>query len=191
MSSAESKPREAPVPPGEWVVVGAVTGAHGVRGEVKVLPTGERPGRLGELEAVTLVLRGGQRISARIVGYRPYEGKGVALLTFEGYADRTAAGALTGARLLVRPEESPRLPEGDYYEWQIVGLQVVTTDGRDLGVVEEVLRTGANDVYVTSECLLPATAEVIKEIDLPGRRMVVEPVPGLLNGEERGVRSEE
>jgi 16S rRNA processing protein RimM len=182
MSSAESRPREAPLPPGEWVVVGTVTGTHGVRGEVKVRPTGEQPGRLGELETATLVLRGGRRLSARVTSYRPYEGKGVDLLAFEGYADRTAAEALVGAHLLVRPEESPRLEEGEYYEWQILGLRVVTTDGRDLGVVEEVLRTGANDVYVTSECLLPATAEVVKEIDLAGRRMVIEAVPGLLDG---------
>jgi len=175
MSSAESKPREAPPPSGEWVVVGTVTGTHGVRGEVKVLPTGERPGRLSELETVTLALRGGRRASARITGYRPYEGKGVDLLAFEGYPDRTAAEALVGAHLLVRPE-------GEYYEWQIIGLHVVTTDGRDLGVVEEVLRTGANDVYVTSECLLPATAEVVKEIDLAAGRMVIEAVPGLLEG---------
>ena len=168
--------------PGDWVVVGTVTGVHGVRGEVKVLPTGERPGRLGELKSVTLALKSGRRVPARVVGYRPYEGKGVDLLIFEGYADRTAAGALTGAQVLVEAGESPPPPEGEFYEWQIVGLQVFTTDGRDLGAVEEVLHTGANDVYVTPEGLLPATAEVIKEIDLTARRIVVEPVPGLLDG---------
>lgn len=185
MSSAESRPRDlpqrAPIPPGDWVVVGTVVGPHGVRGEVKVLPATDRPGRLGELESVTLSLRGGRQVLARVVNYRPYEGKGVDLLTFEGYANRTTAATLTGAHLLVKPEESPPLSEGEYYEWQLIGLRAITTDGRDLGVVEEILRTGANDVYVTSECLLPATAEVIKEIDLQARRIVVEPVPGLLD----------
>jgi 16S rRNA processing protein RimM len=188
MSSAESRPRElpqrAPIPPGDWVVVGTVVGPHGVRGEVKVRPAADRPGRLGELPSVTLALRGGRQVLARVSGYRPYEGKGVELLSFEGYADRTAAAALTGAHLLVRPEDSPALPEGEFYEWQLIGLRAVTTDGRDLGAVEEVLRTGANDVYVTSRGLLPATADVIKEIDLQARRIVVVPVPGLLDGSD-------
>ena len=188
MSSAESRPPEgspAPPPsPDDWVVVGTVTGVHGVRGEVKVAPTADRPGRLGELSSVTLALPDGRRFEACIVGYRPYEGKGVDLLIFEGFGDRTKAAALRGAQLLVGPGESPPPPEGEYYEWQIVGLPVVTTDGRDLGPVEEVLRTGANDVYVTRECLVPATADVIRSIDLQAGRIVIEPVPGLLEDAE-------
>ena len=169
---------------GDWVVAGTVVGIHGVRGEVKVAPEADRPGRLGELESVTVRLQDGRNLTTRVIGYRPYEGKGVDLLLLEGYDDRTKAATLRGAQLLVRQGDSPPLPEGEYYEWQIVGLPVVTTDGRDLGPVEEVLRTGANDVYVTRECLLPATAEVIRSIDLEAGRIVIEPVPGLLDGGE-------
>jgi len=165
------------------VVVGTVVGAHGVRGEVKVAPTAERPGRLGELRSVTLQLPDGRRWEARIVSHRTQEGKGVDLLRFEGYEDRTKAGALRGAQLLLAPEDTPSLPEGEYYEWQLVGAEVVTTDGRELGPVEEILRTGANDVLVTRAGLLPVTADVIRSIDLGARRIVIEPLPGLLDGE--------
>jgi len=195
MSSGRSRPpkptRAAVPPPGDWVIVGTVTAPHGVRGEVRVLPTAERPGRLCDLRTVTLALPNGRLLPVRLVGHRAHQGQGVDLLSFEGYTDRTAAESLRGALLLVAPGESPPLPEGEYYEWQIVGLRVVTTHGRELGVVEQVLRTGANDVYAVGEHLLPATAEVVKQINLAEQTMVVEPMPGLLDGEEREARSEE
>lgn len=184
MSSGVSRRPEGPSAAflgDEWVVVGVVRGPHGIRGEVKVAPTADRLERLGELTRVTLALRNGKQVETRVQAYRPYEGKGVGLMIFEGYADRTAAETLRGARLLVPSSESPPLPEGEYYEWQLIGLQVITTDGRGLGVVEEILQTGANDVYVTAQCLVPATADVIKCIDLEAGKIIVEPMAGLLN----------
>ncbi|MGQ9730533.1 MAG: ribosome maturation factor RimM [Candidatus Zipacnadales bacterium] len=165
----------------KWVTVGVVVGPHGIRGEVKVISQTERPGGLVQVRQVTLALPNRPLQAARIVGHRRYEGKGVELIAFEGITNRSAAEALRGARLMVRKEDSPPLPAGEYYDWQILGLQVETTDGRALGVIEEILRTGANDVYVTSACLVPATAEFIQEIDLEQRRVVVVPVPGLLD----------
>jgi 16S rRNA processing protein RimM len=180
MSSAGSRRPDGAA--GDWVVVGAVVGVHGVRGEVRVAPTAERPGRLGELRSVRLALPDGRTIEARIIDYRPYEGKGVGLLRFEGYEDRTKAGALRGAQLLVPPEASPPLPPGEYYEWQLVGLMAVTVDGRELGPVEEILQTGANDVFVTRTCLIPVIPDVIRSVDLPGGRIVVEPLEGMIDG---------
>jgi len=136
---------------------------------------------LGQLTNVTLALPSSKRVPSRVRSYRPYEGKSVGLVVFEGYADRTTAKSLIGAHVLIPPHQSPPLPEGEYYEWQLIGLRVTTTDGRDLGAVEEILRTGANDVYVTSQCLVPATAEVIKDIDLDSGTMLIEPLPGLLD----------
>ncbi len=164
-----------------WVIVGRITGPHGVRGEVRVAPQTDFPERLLELAEVTLRMPGGQLSTLAVTGARPNVGKGTVLLALEGYASRTEAEALRGALVLVRAEESPVLPEGQYYEWQIVGLKVVTTEGRELGVVREVIHTGANDVYVTDVCLLPAIDRVIKEVDLSAGRIVVEPLPGLLD----------
>jgi 16S rRNA processing protein RimM len=169
---------------GDWVIAGMVVGLHGVRGEVKVVPTAERPGRLAALGAVTLRLPNGKLQEAQVVSYRPYEGKGVDLIVFEGYEDRTRARDLTNAQLLVKADECPPLPEGEYYDWQIVGLQVVTVGGRELGSVEEVLHTGANDVYVTPAGLLPATGETVKQIDLAAGRIIVDPLPGMLDGSD-------
>jgi 16S rRNA processing protein RimM len=167
--------------PDGWVVVGRITGAHGVRGEVRVVPETDFPERLARLRNVTLLLADGVLQQVRIASGRPHTGKGTVLLALDGVTTRTDAEGFRGALLLVRPSESPSLSDGQYYEWQIIGLRAVTGEGRDLGVVREVIHTGANDVYVTDRCLLPAVEGVIKQVDLTAGRMVVEPLPGLLD----------
>ena len=186
-SSAQSRPPDGgdqagPGPaPDDAVVVGRITGPHGLRGEVKVVPETDFPERLTELGHATLLLLDGQLKPVSVVSGRPHVGKGTVLLRFEGVTDRTDADAFRGALIVVRPEESPALPEGHYYDWQILGLHVVTEDERDLGTVREVIHTGANDVYVTDTCLLPAIETVIKRVDLSAGRMVVELLPGLVD----------
>jgi 16S rRNA processing protein RimM len=80
------------------------------------------------------------------------------------------------------------LPRGQFFWHQIIGLTVETADGRQLGRVEDVLRTGANDVYVVrgdlGEVLVPAIAPVVKRIDPDGGRLVVELIPGMLPRED-------
>lgn len=98
---------------------------------------------------------------------------------------RDAARALIGQALYVPEAEAVALPKGEYFVHQIVGLTVVTTAGEALGTVAEVLETGSNDVYAVrgprGEVMIPALKEVIKEVDLAAGRMVVDPLPGLLD----------
>ena len=83
--------------------------------------------------------------------------------------------------------DPPDLPDDEYAIHDLEGLQVVTTEGLDLGRLIEVLRTGANDVYVVrrrgrkQDVLIPAIADVVREVNLKSRLMVVEPLPGLLD----------
>jgi 16S rRNA processing protein RimM len=97
------------------------------------------------------------------------------------------AVALFGELLYIHRDDATRLPRGSYYEHDVVGLRVEATDGRQLGEVAEVLRTGANDVYVVrgdlGEVLIPAVRHVVKRVDVPGGRILVELIPGLLPGE--------
>ncbi len=176
-----AQPRAVPTVPDGWVIVGRITGAHGVRGEVRVAPETDFPERLIELGEATLLLPDGKLKRVRVSGGRPHTAKAAVLLALGGFSTRTEADTLKGALVLARYEDSPVLPEGQYYEWQILGLRVVTADGRDLGIVQEVIHTGANDVYATEVCLLPAIGQVIKDVDLPAGRMVVELPPGLLD----------
>jgi 16S rRNA processing protein RimM len=102
--------------------------------------------------------------------------------------DRSVAGALRGAYLYVPESEAVTLPPGEFFVHQIVGLTVVTLGGEVLGTIEDVLQTGSNDVYVVRqdgpdgrEVLLPATKEVVREVDLDSKTMRVELLPGLVD----------
>lgn len=160
------------------VQVGKVLGAHGLRGLLRVLPLTDVPGRHETLKEV--MVRTARTAQVYKVERATPAQKGLWLVRLEGISDRTQAETLRGAELFVREADLPELPEGQYYVHQILGLKVITTGGRELGPVTEVLPTGANDVYVTSAGLLPATEEVIKEIDLEAGTMTVEPLPGML-----------
>jgi 16S rRNA processing protein RimM len=112
-------------------------------------------------------------------------GRGFVLLELDGVGDRTAAEALRGARLLVRAEDLPPAAPDEFYWHEVVGCRVETTAGRALGIVEEVLATGLNDVWVVRdgerEHLIPVIADVVRSIDTGARRIVIEPLPGLLD----------
>lgn len=174
------------------VQVGRILGPHGLRGLVRVLPLTDVPDRHRTLKQVMVrVGASGTSAPTRVAPTRRLEqvmtieraepsGKGLWLVKFEGIEDRTAAEKLKGGEMFIRDEDLPPLPEGQYYVHQVIGLQVRTVDGRDLGPVTDVLQTGANDVYVTAAGLLPATDEVIKEVDLQAGTMRVDPLPGML-----------
>lgn len=162
------------------VLIGIVVGAHGVRGEVRVHPETDFPERFTRLEQVWLAPPHGEARLIRVLGARPHTGKGQVLLRLEGVQDREAVEALRGAGLYLRESELWPLPPGQYWEFQLVGLRVVTEEGRDLGPITAILRTGANDVYETPLALIPAVPTVVREVDLPGQRVVVGWVEGLL-----------
>lgn len=163
--------------PQDHVVVGRVAGAWGVRGVLTVIPFVDKREQLAPGRAVTVAAERRTIESAR------WRSK-VVHLKLSGIDDRESALALRNQFIIVPTGELEPLAEGQYYRFQIIGLAVSTTQGEPLGSVTEVLPTGANDVYVVrgdrGEILVPATDEVIKEIDLEAGRMVIEELPGLI-----------
>jgi 16S rRNA processing protein RimM len=111
-------------------------------------------------------------------------GRGM-LVALAGVHDRTAATALTGMRLLVRAADLPATAPGEFYHHELHGFAMTTTDGRALGTIAETFSTGTNDVWVVRdggrEHLIPIIADVVREIDRAGRRVVIEAMPGLLD----------
>ena len=109
--------------------------------------------------------------------------------------DAKAATPTTNAYLEVEEEILPPLGEDEFYHFQLIGLAVQTLSGAELGYIKDILPTGANDVYVVSgdarDILLPATAEVIKDVDLTEGIVTVDPIPGLVpeQAEQRQRRS--
>ncbi|MCL6451862.1 MAG: ribosome maturation factor RimM [Acetobacteraceae bacterium] len=174
------------------IAVGQVVAPHNPRGEVRVLPLTDFPERfLRTARVFVCPPGGGEPVPLRVEAARLH--RGMVLLKLEGCGDMAAAERLRGSMLKVPEEELVPLEPGRYYVFQIVGLEVFTASGQCLGRVEEVLQTGANDVYVVRgrrggrpvEVLLPALREVVRRVDLEAGRLVVELPPGLLGEGER------
>ena len=164
------------------ILIGFVVGAFGVRGEVRVRLETDFPEQLAGKQEIQLRSPDGKIVARRIEEVRlPPDHPDVACVRFEDAKTREDALALKGWELRIFRDQLAELPEGKFYIHDVVGLEVFTTDGRSLGKVTEVLRQPANDVYVTAQALIPAIKSVVVEIDIPGGKMVIRPVPGLLD----------
>jgi len=160
------------------LVVGRILAPHGVKGEVEVEILTDFPDRFSSLKTVCL----GEALERVVLeGHRPRNNR--LLLKLGGYEGREQAATLRGKLIYVPLEEAMPLEEDEYYLYQVLGLQVWTTEGEFLGRVDEVLSTRCNDVYLVSdgaqEVLIPAISSVVKEVDLDGGRLIVRLMEGL------------
>ncbi|MCY3569145.1 MAG: ribosome maturation factor RimM [Chloroflexi bacterium] len=170
--------REERMPRDGYRAVGVVERPRGLNGELKALPLTDFPERF---EPGARVFVGGL---ARRVARANWQ-KGRVYLFLEGVGDRESAERLRGELIEVPEAERPSVDEPFWYLDEIEGLKVVGVDGRELGTVREVLRTGANDVYVVErggerDLLVPALADVVVEIDTSAGVMTVDLPDGLL-----------
>ena len=154
----------------------------GVHGELKVRLLTDIPNRFSELETIYV---GASHAPYPIQSVRPYKGEMI-VLKFKGIDDANAAEPLRNQELSIPLSELAKLPPDSYYQHDILGLQVLTLDGQDLGQIVEIIVTGSNDVYsiknpAGSQVLIPAIKDVIKQIDLIRRTMHIDPLPGLLD----------
>ena len=169
-----ARPRRSPLDRGTpgYVAVGRIGAPRGVRGDVKVLPLTDFPERFRP--GASLWVRG-----HRHEVQRSRWSRGLVYLGLSDIDSRDAAREMTGALLEVPEGDLTPLPEGQYYRFQIIGLEVCTPEGSSLGRVAEILPTGSNDVYIVRggprELLIPAIEDVVREVDLEGGRLVVEP----------------
>lgn len=171
-------PRRASVPAPDYIVIGRVTRAHGLRGQVIVAYETDWPERFLGLARVFL---GDANLPIGVAAARLTPRH--ALLSLIGVETRSEAETLRGLWVKVPAAEARALAQGEFFVHQVVGLAVVTQAGELIGRVQEVLFTGANDVYIiqtaTGEMLLPAVDDVIHEVNLAEGRMVVSVPPGL------------
>lgn len=172
--------------PEEKVTIGFVSRVRGVGGEVMVSPLTDNLKRFGQLGKVFILLA--EKYHAYDVERSSIIGDRVSI-KLSGVNAPEDARSLVGCYLEVEKKEVPPLPKGQYYVFDIVGLKVKNIQGEDLGVIKEVIRYPANDVYVIShmekELDLPATKEIIKTIDLKNKVMVIQPLPGLWDQKNR------
>lgn len=163
-----------------FLVVGKLRRPHGVRGELVMEVITGFPERLRS--GVTVYVGDHHKVE-RI---RSCRSNGATLLVaFDSYRDPETSGTLRNQYVYVRADDRPPLPEGEYYHHQLLGLQVVSDEGRVLGKLVEILDTGANDVYIVrpergTDILLPAIGSIIKAVDLVDKRITVHLLPGLV-----------
>ncbi|UCG14737.1 MAG: 16S rRNA processing protein RimM [Deltaproteobacteria bacterium] len=156
--------------------IGKVVKVHGLKGHLKVVPYGETLAGLGDGEKVTACLPDGsaQQLTAREV--RPHQK--VFLFLSREIDSLEEARAIVGAELCVHESRLPAPEPDEFYWYQLIGLEVVSSDGRKLGTIEEILETGSNDVYVvrrgSEEILIPAIYEVVRDVDLQRRLITVD-----------------
>lgn len=171
----------SPVSPGatEYLAIGEVASSHGVRGFFCVHVLTDFPNRFQTLRWVYF---GEEHRKLTVERVRVLPDR--VLMKVEGVDTPEAARVLSRQLLYVPVSDAVPLSEGEYYWFQIIGLQVCTEDGRLLGKVTDILATGSNDVYVVhgpeGEVLVPAIEDVIRRIDLDSGQLVIEPLPGML-----------
>ena len=164
----------------EFLVVGKLRRPHGVRGEILMDILTDFPERLHP-DVVVYVGDTHQPICIR----NTRQHSQALLVTFDDYDSRESVGELRNEYVYVPLDDRPPLPDGEYYYHELIGLQVESDMGENLGVLTNILETGANDVYIVSsdespDILLPAIESVILEIDLERGRMLVHILPGLI-----------
>jgi 16S rRNA processing protein RimM len=164
------------------VVLGKIVNTHGIRGELRLLPFNPdteaiQPGSELELRRGSTTRRAAVRATRRH--------KNFILVTLEGVDTMNAAEELLGSEVEIDADLLPPPEEGEAYHFQLIGLDVVTTGGESVGVVQEVFTTAANDVCVVrrerGEVLIPYVPDIVREVDLEAGRLVIEPIPGLLD----------
>jgi len=166
----------------DLILLGAITGTHGLRGDLKVRPATVESSALLEAREVFVRDPAGA-VSVRTVS-RAKEHKGNILLQLAGLDDINAVQPLLGGEVLMRRADLPPLAEEEFYWFELEGMAVVDRRCGDLGRIEEVFSTAAHDIFVVrgrfGEVLIPAVAEFVVEIDQEARCMTVDLPEGLV-----------
>lgn len=162
-----------------FIAVAKLRRPHGLKGEALVSVLSDFPERL--IPGACFFL--GPDYSPLTIKTRRDHNQGL-LLSFKELTSREDLETQRNKLLYVKIADLPELEKGEYYHHQLINLNVVNEDGEELGILAEILETGANDVYIVrseegKELLLPATSEVVQRIDLEKKRMEVRLIPGL------------
>jgi len=162
--------------------VGRIVKTQGIKGQVRVSSSGEETTALARGKRVHLENCRGVRKSLTIDSSRPR--RGLTILAFREVNGIEEAEELVGCSVYVAKDSLASLPPGEFYWYQLFGLRVKTEGGAFLGILEEIMPTGSNDVFVVrkdgQEFLIPATDEVVAQVDLKDKIMVIRPLEGLL-----------
>ncbi|MCR5641650.1 MAG: ribosome maturation factor RimM [Lachnospiraceae bacterium] len=169
----------------DYLRVGVITDTHGIRGEVKVYPTTEDPKRFELLPTVHIIAKDQSDVALKVCGVKYF--KNLVILKFEGINNINDIEQYKKCEMFVTRADAIPLEEGEHYVADLIGLRVITDEGVELGVLEDVMETGANDVFDVrpteggKHILIPAIDQCMGAVDLDEGTMEVHLLPGLLD----------
>lgn len=163
--------------------VGVISNTHGIRGEVKVFPTTDDVMRFKKLKKAHIDTKKGL-VDVEVVSARFF--KNMVILKFKGIDDINDVEKYKGMDLIVSRENAVPLAQNEYYIADLIDMTVVNEDGEEIGILYDVMQTGANDVYVVNmndgrELLLPVIDECVLDVDVENRIIKVHILDGLLD----------
>ena len=162
------------------ITVGVIVSPHGLKGEIKVYPTTDDAKRFKKLSQV--FLGPGEDMPSLNIGGVRFSGKFV-ILKFEGFDRIEDVEGFKGKALLIDRKDAVKLKKDEYFVADLIGLEVINDDGEHLGEIRDVIRTGANDVYVVrkdgKDLLLPAIKDCVLAVDLEKKLLRVHVMDGL------------
>lgn len=156
----------------DLIEIGKIINTVGLKGEVKIYPYFEY---FGELDSIIIKDNNVKIERSRLQ-------KGVYIVKLEGVNDIDTAESLKGTLVYgVKSELEKKLPKGIYFIKDILGFDVISDEGQNIGKLDEVFNTGANDVYRIGKNYIPATKEVIKKVDLENKQIIVHLLKGMID----------
>lgn len=169
----------------QWLYVGKIVNTQGIRGEVRVISATDFADER-YAKGATLYVRdqkNGDYKPLKVSNYRKH--KQFDCLKFEGLPSINDVEKYKGCSLFVTEAQLSELEEGDFYYHQIIGMDVITDTGKELGTIKEILSPGANDVWVVdtgaADVLIPYIRDVVRRVDLKTKKVIVHLIPGLID----------
>lgn len=174
----------------QYYRVGRIVNTFGIRGQLKVVADtdfAEERFRAGQ----QLVILQNDTVIETVTVAKSQTHKGTYLISLEGYDNINQVEAFKGCWLAISAEDQQALPEDEFYHHQIIGLKVVTTEGKVLGTIKEILQLGSNDVWVVKrqepkkkDALIPYISQVVQQVDLQKGEVLIELMEGLIDDED-------
>lgn len=167
----------------DYLIIGKIGGAHGVRGEVRIIPLTDDVRRFSSLKEC-LILDDKEHLKETKEVEKARFDDTRTLVKFKGIDDRDEVGKLTGFFLAVSREDAVKLPEGRYFIADLIGLSVVDSERGDLGKIKDIMNSGASDIIIVkrkgkNELLIPYLNAIVKNVDLSAGVMSVTLPEGL------------
>jgi len=163
----------------KYIRIGKIVNTHGIRGDIKVLPLTDDPSRFEELKVIYI-----DNENTEVEIQKVWYSKGFVMLKLKEFNNINDVIKFKNSYILIDEKNAVKLPNDTFFISQVIGLSVFCTDGNKLGEVIDVLQPGGNDVYVikgdNKEYLIPAVKEFIKSVEIENKKMIIDPIEGMI-----------